>query len=73
VIVDGKTYFVGSDVAKALGYKNPSEAIIRHCKSDGVVIHEVIDSIGRKQDAKFISERTYDFFFKQQKESHKNL
>jgi prophage antirepressor-like protein len=54
--IEGKTYFVGSDVARALGYSNPYDAIIRHCKSDGVVNHEVIDSIGRKQNAKFINE-----------------
>lgn len=54
--IDGKTYFIGSDVAKCLGYSNPHDAIIRHCKSDGVVNHEVIDSLGRTQAAKFISE-----------------
>lgn len=32
---DGVTLFCGSDVAKALGYKNPNDALIRHCK--GVV------------------------------------
>jgi len=38
--IDGKTYFVGSDVAKALGYVNPRDAIIRHCKSGGVVKYD---------------------------------
>lgn len=32
---DGVTLFCGADVAKALGYKNPNDALIRHCK--GVV------------------------------------
>jgi len=32
VDVDGKIYFVGVDVARALGYSNPSKAIIDHCK-----------------------------------------
>jgi prophage antirepressor-like protein len=54
--IDGKPYFMGSDVAKSLGYSNTNDAIIRHCKSDGVVIREVIGSIGRKQDAKFLNE-----------------
>jgi prophage antirepressor-like protein len=31
--IDGKTYFVGSDVAKSLGYKDPNDAILTHCKS----------------------------------------
>lgn len=29
---DGKTLFCGSDVAKALGYKRPNEAITAHCR-----------------------------------------
>lgn len=38
VDIDGKTYFVATDVAKALGYSNPRDAILRHCK--GVVKHD---------------------------------
>lgn len=37
---DGKVLFCGADVAKALGYSNPYDALTRHCKSDGVVKHE---------------------------------
>ena len=29
---DGKPYFVGTDVTKALGYSNPRKAILDHCK-----------------------------------------
>lgn len=54
--INEKPYFMGSDVARALGYSNPQKAIIDHCKEDGITIREVIDSLGRKQDAKFISE-----------------
>ena len=36
--IDGKDYFVGKDIALALGYKNTNDAISRHCK--GVVKHE---------------------------------
>jgi len=32
VEVDGKIYFVGSDVAKSLGYEKPNNAINQHCK-----------------------------------------
>lgn len=35
IIEDGKTLFCGKDAAIALGYKNPSDALTRHCK--GVV------------------------------------
>ena len=30
--IDGKPYFVASDVANALGYTNPRKAVIDHCK-----------------------------------------
>src|SRR5690625_4983359 len=52
----GKTYFPATDVAKKLGYSNTSSAVNRHCKNYGVVFHEVIDSMGRKQNRKFIDE-----------------
>lgn len=32
VEVDGKPYFVGRDIAKALGYSDPHKAVSRHCK-----------------------------------------
>ncbi|OZV12279.1 hypothetical protein CIW83_09270 [Tissierella sp. P1] len=32
VLIEGKPYFVGIDIARALGYSNPSKAIIQHCK-----------------------------------------
>lgn len=53
---EGKIFFCAVDVARVLGYSNPHDAIVRHCKSDGVVIHEVIDSMGRTQGLKFIHE-----------------
>ena len=52
---DGSVTFCGTDIAAALGYCNTRDALIRHCKSDGVVNHDVIDSMGRKQQAKFIT------------------
>ena len=39
-----------------LGYANPHDAIGRHCKKDGVVKHEVIDNMGRKQEINLITE-----------------
>jgi Prophage antirepressor len=54
--INGRIYFLGTDVATSLGYSNPRDAIVRHCNSDGVVNHDVIDSKGRTQTAKFISE-----------------
>lgn len=51
---DGKVLFCGSDVAKALGYKNPTKAIADHCK--GTVERRTNDSLGRQQNMKFIPE-----------------
>ena len=53
---NGKVLFCGSDVAKALGYVNTKDALARHCRDDGVVFHDLIDSMGREQQAKFINE-----------------
>ena len=51
-----KYEFEATGIAKILGYANPYDAIQRHCKKDGVVKHEVIDNLGRKQEKNFISE-----------------
>ena len=42
--IDDKPYFCGIDVAKALGYSNPRDAIGRHCRVDGVVKRDTINS-----------------------------
>ena len=33
VEIEGKPYFCGSDVAKALGYTNPNKAVNDHCRA----------------------------------------
>lgn len=53
---NGQIWFCGKDIALALGYTNTKKAINDHCKIDGVTNRSLIDSLGRKQDAKFISE-----------------
>lgn len=53
---NGKIWFCATDVAKVLGYSNPRDAVIKYCKSGGVVIRDVMDSLGRKQHIKFINE-----------------
>jgi prophage antirepressor-like protein len=56
LVENGNVYFPATEVAKTLGYSNTSDAIIKHCKKDGVAFREVIDSLGRKQQKKFITE-----------------
>lgn len=45
---EGKTLFCGSDVAKALGYKRPNDAITAHCK--GTVKRRIGVQTGTKAD-----------------------
>lgn len=63
--LDGSVTFCGADAAKALGYENTRDALIRHCKEDGVAFHDWVVNAGRKADGtpysqtvslKFISE-----------------
>lgn len=54
VDIDGKTYFVANDVAKALGYSNPSKATNDHCKN--AVKEWGNDSLGRPTEFKVIPE-----------------
>lgn len=51
--IDGKVLFCGSDIAKALGYVRPADAISSHCK--GVCILPT-PSAGGVQNTKFITE-----------------
>lgn len=50
---NGRVVFCGSDIAKALGYRNVSDALIRHCK--GIVKHDTLTN-GGIQSLSFISE-----------------
>ena len=54
--IKGKPYFCGSDVAKALGYSDVHKALKQNCDKDGWATCLVNDSLGRKQEAKFITE-----------------
>ena len=54
--IESRVWFGATDIASALGYTNPRKAIIDHCKSHGVTIRDVIDSLGRNQQMKFINE-----------------
>lgn len=46
VNIEGKDYAVGKDIAKALGYSNPRDAISRHCK--GVVKRDTFKEGGQQ-------------------------
>lgn len=52
---DGQILFCGKDVAKALGYKRTADAVSSHCRGS-VKRRPIIDSLGRTQEAVFITE-----------------
>lgn len=51
--IDGKPYFCGSDIAEALGYKRPNDAIAQHCRA--TVKHRTPIS-GKIQEVNYIPE-----------------
>lgn len=53
VEIDGKPYFMASDVAKALGYTNPNKAINDHCRA---ITKRSTPISGKMQDVNFIGE-----------------
>lgn len=53
VEIDGKPYFVANDVARALGYATPKDAVTRHCK--GALKRRYLTEGGR-QEMKMIPE-----------------
>ena len=50
--------FCARDVASALGYANPKDAVNRHCRPKGVRVHDLLTAGGR-QKVKFIDEGTF--------------
>ena len=69
VIKDGEPMFCLADVCNALEINNVSQLKTR-LKEDGVITNEVIDKLGRKQNATFINEANlYKTIFQSRKES----
>ena len=50
----GKTLFCGRDVAKALGYKNPNEAVRKYTRGERIT--HPLETTGGTQEVQFISE-----------------
>ena len=53
IFIEGKQYFMANDVAKALGYSEPKNAVARHCK--GALKQSYLTN-GGKQEVNFIPE-----------------
>ena len=56
VEIDGKPYFVGADVAKALGYRRGTKAVQDHVDEEDRDAVPIQDSIGRMQNTPIINE-----------------
>lgn len=49
--IDGKIWFCASDVAAALGYSNPRDAVVRHCKPMGVVVYDTLHAVPSRKSS----------------------
>src|SRR5699024_7342385 len=56
IIVGDEVWFVGDDVAKALGYQRPDQAVRTNVDEMDSTLMGVIDSMGREQQTKVINE-----------------
>lgn len=71
--IDGDPWFCMTDICKSLDINNISQAKTR-LKVDGVITSEVIDSMGRKQNANFVNESNmYKLIFQSRKEEAENF
>lgn len=64
VIINGFEFFGATEAAKALSFGDPHKAINNHVDEDGWTVHPVTDSLGRKQNKKFVNESgLYELIF----------
>lgn len=54
--IEGEPWFVGKDVAPALGYAKPENALASHVDADDTLKQGIIDNIGRMQNTTIINE-----------------
>ena len=74
VVINNQAWFVGVDVAKALGYKKPTDAINNNVERDDSTREGVTDSLGRTQQAIVINESgLYSLIFGSKLESAKKF
>lgn len=74
VVINEEPYFVGKDVAVALGYAKPQNAIAKHVDEDDSLKWGIIDSMGRNQETTVINESgLYSLIFGSKLESAKDF
>lgn len=68
VMINGEPWFYGVDICRALDLTNPSE-VYKRLEEDDLSTTEVIDTLGRKQNARIISQYgLYDLVLESRKE-----
>lgn len=68
VTINNEPYFSNADVCKILEISNSRQALKR-LNQDGVISNDIIDSLGRKQKMKFVSESNlYKLIFQSKKQ-----
>lgn len=74
VIIDNEPWFVGVDIAKALGYKKPTGAVTNNVDKDDTLTEGVTDSMGRVQSTLVVNESgLYSLIFNSKLESAKKF
>ena len=74
VTIDNEPWFVGKDVATALGYAKPLNALSAHVEKDDSLKQGIADSLGREQETIFINESgLYALIFGSKLESAKRF
>lgn len=74
VIINDEPYFVGKDVATALGYAKTQNAIAKHVDEDDSLKWGIIDSVGRNQETTVINESgLYSLIFGSKLDSAKDF
>lgn len=70
IMIDNEPWFVGRDVAIALGYAKPLNALSTHVEKDDSLKRGITDSLGRNQETILINEsRVYSLIFGSKLES----
>ncbi len=74
VMIENEPWFVGVDIAKALGYKKPTDAVTKNVEEDDSTRQGVIDNLGRNQQTIVINESgMYSLIFGSKLESAKKF
>lgn len=74
IMIDGEPWFVGRDVAMALGYEKQRNAIQKHVDADDALKWGIEDALGRKQETTIINESgLYSLIFGSKLESAKKF